>query len=118
MKSLKNLVLIVVSLFFIGCASIGDFSIQDKIGNAVYKIPMKEKEIEILGTVQVDMTQTSILFIFSKGESTYAKVLEEAKKKFNADDIVNMRMDIISSTFLLVYNKITYRVTAQAIKYK
>lgn len=86
-------------------------------------IPIVAKEVEIIGTVKVEFTRHGViglipdLSLISWGDrSSYVALLEEAKK-IGADDVVNIKTDLINSSILVFYSRFTWVATALAVKY-
>lgn len=71
--------------------------------------PSGEK-YEILGRVSVSTSQS---------KSGYSKLLAKAKEQYpEADDIVNIMVDVKKTTFLFIFNSYTYEMTGIAVDYK
>jgi len=86
-------------------------------------IPIKEKEVEILGNVKVEYSAFGALGIsprvslFSWGtESSYIALLEEAKK-LGADEVINIKTYLITSNTYIFYNSSKWVATGLAVKY-
>ncbi|MGE4464710.1 DUF6567 family protein [Sphaerochaeta sp.] len=86
-------------------------------------IPIKEKAVEVLGSVKVEYSAFGALGIsprvslFSWGtESSYVALLEEAKK-MGADEVINIKTDLITSNTYIFYNTSKWVATGLAVKY-
>ena len=82
-----------------------------------------KKDVQVVGVVKVRSTYHGILgatpeiSLISWGEkSSYVALLEEARK-LGADDVVNLKIDLISSRFLLFYSESTWIASGLAIRY-
>ena len=65
---------------------------------------------EILGRVSISTSQT---------KSGYSKLLEAAKKQYpEADDVVNIMVDVKKTTVLFIFTSYQYEMTALAVDYK
>ena len=65
---------------------------------------------EILGRVSILTSQT---------KSGYSKLLEAAKKQYpEADDVVNIMVDVKKTTLLFIFKSYKYEMTALAVDYK
>lgn len=89
------------------------------------KFQFDAEDIEVLGTVNGTGTSANILFLFSRGDNGYQKLLKEAKQKYpDMDALINFYWDTkyfnIAWPFpyLPLFNRAQSDVTATAIKFK
>lgn len=74
-------------------------------------------DFTILGRVEATGSISSYVWAVSLGGAGYFELLDEAKK-LGGDDIMNIKMDIISkNAFFLIWQKTTWKATGFAIKY-
>jgi hypothetical protein len=107
-----------IGLMLSSCASMAGYS-----NNAPGNVPIIKKDIQVMGTVKVKYTSHGILGIIPEisliswgDKSSYVALLDEAKK-LGADDVVNLKVDLVSSRVLFFYNERTWVATGLAIKY-
>lgn len=86
-------------------------------------IPISEHDVEVLGTVETKFTRHGFLGIIPEisllswgDNSSYVALLEKAKR-LGADDVVNIKEDIIKSSFLVIYNSRTWVAAGLAVRY-
>jgi hypothetical protein len=86
-------------------------------------IPIIKKDVRIVGTVKVEYATHGILglmpefSLISWGDrSSYVALLEEAKK-IGADDVVNIKTDLLRSNIFVFYNQRTWIASGIAVKY-
>ncbi|NBK21904.1 MAG: hypothetical protein EOM68_07750 [Spirochaetia bacterium] len=113
------LLLLVIVVVFSSCSTIRSGKTND---NGI-AIPIKEKEVEIIGNVQAEYTAFGIigvtpeLSLLSWGDrSSYVSLLEKAKK-LGADEVINIKTDMITSHTFVLFNSSTWIATGLAVKY-
>lgn len=114
----RLIVVALIGLILASCAST-----SGSINNAPNNVPIIKKDIQFMGTVKVQYTSHGVLGIIPEisliswgDKSSYVALLEEARK-LGADDVVNLKVDLISSRILFFYNERTWVATGLAIKY-
>lgn len=119
-KSTKVLVLLVMVVVLLSSCSTLKTGESNHNGSA---IPIKEKGVEIIDTVQVKHSAYGVLGVtpqfslFSWGDrSSYVALLDEAKK-LGADEVINIKTDLITSNTYVFYNYSTWIATGLAVKY-
>ena len=76
-------------------------------------------DMEMLGRVNSSVSASNILMLVSFGDASIAHAKEEALRAYpQADDVVNVEIDIKHSSILSIYNTVTMKYTGIAIKYK
>lgn len=66
--------------------------------------------VRLLGRVSISTSQT---------KSGYSKLLEAAKNQYpEADDVVNIMVDVKKTTVLFIFTSYQYEMTALAVDYK
>ncbi len=74
-------------------------------------------DFTILGRVEASGSISSYLWAVSLGGAGYFELLDEAKK-LGGDDVMNVKMDIISkNAVFLLWQKTTWKASGFAIKY-
>ena len=74
-------------------------------------------DFEIIKTVVAETTSTNILGMFGTGDNGYAALFEEARAA-GADDVVNIKMDTRTVSFLArFYTQATTKLTGTAIRW-
>ena len=89
--------------------------------SAGYIAPKMEsmKDVEVLGKVSSEVEARQIIMLISLGDVSIAKAKEEALKKYpQADDVVNIEIDMRHESVLGLYNSVTMYFSGIAIKYK
>ena len=77
------------------------------------------KDIEILGPVYSTVEGQHVLLLISQGDLSLAKAKEIAIRKYpNADDVVNVEVDMQHKGILSLFNTVTMHYRGLAIKYK
>ena len=77
------------------------------------------KDMEILGPVSSTVSADNALTLISAGDVSIAKAKELAMRKYpNADDIVNVEIDMQHTGILSLFNTVTMHYSGIAIKYK
>ena len=77
------------------------------------------KDVEVLGKVEAEATASNLLWLVSEGDVSIKKVKELALKKYpQADDIVNVEVDVKHRSVLGLSNTVTMYYRGLAIKYK
>ena len=137
----KGVFLVLVTIVLIGCSTtIANKEKVTLIGN-IDEIPIKEKDFIVVG--RVFLTSSATIdengFIMDGSPITYEMLWKEAQK-LDADEIVNLRIDVIqknteyqklglhridyqhsitvASQRITAKREITYNATALAIKYR
>jgi hypothetical protein len=77
------------------------------------------KDVEVLGPVYSTVEGSNALLLISQGDISIAKAKEIAIRKYpNADDIVNVEVDLQQKSILSLFNTVTMHYRGIAIKYK
>ena len=77
------------------------------------------KDVVILGPVSSELTAHNGLLLISGGDVSIASAKKEALKKYpQADDVVNVEIDVKHEGLLGLYNKVTMYYRGLAIQYK
>lgn len=77
------------------------------------------RDVEILGPVYSTVSGTNVLMLVSEGDVSIAKAKELALRKYpDADDIVNVEVDLQQTGVLSLFNTVTMHYRGIAIKYK
>ncbi|AYR08591.1 hypothetical protein D1609_08965 [Leptospira borgpetersenii serovar Hardjo-bovis] len=107
------------------------FSVFFLLGGCVYRdvrIPglstnftqyvLNSDDFQILGTVETEGIYTSWLMFWVTGETGYRELLDKSKS-LGGDEIINYRFEVEETSILLVvWNRIKWKATAHAIKYR
>ncbi len=81
------------------------------------QVMLTSADFKILQPVTVETTSTSVLGLFASGDNGYGKLMEKARQ-IGADDVINIKVDTRSKSFLTIFFKsATTMVTGVAIKY-
>jgi hypothetical protein len=75
------------------------------------------KDFDILGEVTYVGQLTKILWFPPTGSSTFQALLNEAKRKYSADYVVNVTIDYEKNWFF-VFSTYTYTMRGTAIRYR
>lgn len=79
---------------------------------------LNSEDFQILGTVETEGVYTSWLLLWVTGETGYKELLDKSKT-LGGDEIINYRFEIEETSILLiVWNRIRWKATAHAIKYR
>ncbi|EMM81903.1 hypothetical protein LEP1GSC037_4744 [Leptospira interrogans str. 2006001854] len=79
---------------------------------------LNSEDFQILGTVETEGVYTSWLLLWVTGETGYKELLDKSKA-LGGDEIINYRFEIEETSILLViWNRIRWKATAYAIKYR
>ena len=115
---LKVSLLLVGGLLLASCATTAGLS-NDGPGS----VRSVKKDIQVVGIVKVRSTFHGILgatpevSLISWGDkSSYVALLDEARK-LGADDVVNLKIDLVTSRIVLLYSERTWVASGLAIKY-
>lgn len=77
------------------------------------------KNVEVLGKVSSQVNAREILLLISLGDVSIATAKQQALMQYpEADDIVNIEIDLRHEGILCIYNSITMYFSGIAIKYK
>lgn len=77
------------------------------------------KDVEVLGPVYSTVEGQNVLLLISQGDLSIAKAKEIAMRKYpNADDVVNIEVDMQHKGILSLFNTVTMHYRGLAIKYK
>ena len=77
------------------------------------------KDVEFLGHVSSELEARQILMIISLGDVSIATAKRQALQKYpQADDVVNIEIDVKHESILGLYNNVTMYFNGIAIKYK
>ncbi|MBF3375972.1 LIC11742 family lipoprotein [Leptospira borgpetersenii] len=107
------------------------FSVSFLLGGCIYRdirIPglstnftqyvLNSDDFQILGTVETEGIYTSWLMFWVTGETGYRELLDKSKS-LGGDEIINYRFEVEETSILLVvWNRIKWKATAHAIKYR
>ncbi|WP_423790237.1 hypothetical protein [Leptospira ellisii] len=75
-------------------------------------------DFQILGTVETEGVYTDWFMLVVLGETGYKELLDKSKA-LGGDEIMNYRFEIEETSVLFfVWNRIKWRATAQAIKFR
>lgn len=110
---MKKIILLVIAILSVSCTTV-------KVPgyNSGVTVDLTEIEYSILGEVVLEGTQVRILGIISWGGATYYELLQEAKEKYNADDVINISLDQKNSAFLGLFSTQKYIIRGIAIRYE
>ena len=76
------------------------------------------KDVKVPGPVSSEISATNMLMLVSSGNVSIAKAKKEALKKYpNADDVVNVEIDVDHFSILSLFNTVTMYYKGIAIKY-
>ena len=76
------------------------------------------KDIKVLGPVSSEISATNVLMLVSSGNVSIAKAKAIALKKYpNADDVVNVEIDVDHFSILSLFNTVTVYYKGIAIQY-
>ncbi|EKR63973.1 MULTISPECIES: hypothetical protein [Leptospira] len=79
---------------------------------------LNSDDFQILGTVETEGVYTSWLMFWVTGETGYRELLDKSKA-LGGDEIINYRFEVEETSILLVvWNRIKWKATAHAIKYR
>ncbi|GIW72944.1 MAG: hypothetical protein KatS3mg102_2486 [Planctomycetota bacterium] len=84
--------------------------------STVYKF--ERKDFDILGPVSAEAETSSILGWVATGDGGYNKLLTQAKAQFNADDVINVRIDTSYSNILGIISTAKTKLYGTAIRFK
>ncbi len=107
------LLIVAISFIFGSCASI---SYPSK-GNGI-EVALTPKNYDIVGEVVYEGTTKSIMGLLTWGGATHYDLLQKAKKDYDADEIINVSIDIKNTFIYVFYFTQTYILRGVAIKYK
>ncbi len=122
MKKIFVSMLIVLSACVCGCGTMNNVLVKDGPVN----IPINSMYVQPIGIVHSTQTASKFLgfsagsfadfYLIQFGGVSFTQLLEKAVK-MGADDIVNVKIEAVSSGLFFIYNQITYDVTALAVRY-
>ena len=114
-----------------GCAALWSWPVSIAGPGSVYvnqTMPTKDttstqyrferKDFDILGPVSAEAETSSILGWIATGDGGYGKLLSAAKSQFNADDVIDVRIDTEYSNILGIISTAKTKLMGVAIKYK
>ncbi|MFC1736866.1 hypothetical protein ACFL1X_12175 [Candidatus Hydrogenedentota bacterium] len=76
-----------------------------------------KKDFTIIGEVTADANQVNYLGVYAAGDTGYATLYAEAKKK-GADDVINVKLDTSYYNILGIIQRVESTLTGTAIKWK
>lgn len=77
------------------------------------------KDVEVLGPVYASIEGANVLMLISEGDISISKAKEIALRKYpNADDVVNVEIDLQQKGVLSLFNRVIMHYRGIAIKYK
>ena len=85
--------------------------------NMEYRIVFDRDDIELLGDVTSTATSHWAAFVFSSGDSGYAELMRKAHE-MGADGVMNVTVDTNFRWYLLVYARVTTKLTGVAYRYR
>ncbi len=113
-KKIFTLTVIAASMLLFSCAT--------RVSNPGYEsalqVKLEPKEYEILGDVVKVGTTKNVLGLFTWDGAKYFDLFELAKKKYQADDVINISVDYEKNAYWIFYSSKTYIMRGIAIKYK
>ncbi|MBR1948819.1 MAG: hypothetical protein IKA22_03885 [Lentisphaeria bacterium] len=97
----------------------GSIAANQKSGGYIAPKMESMKDVEMLGRVSSELEARQILMIISLGDISIATAKQQALQKYpQADDIVNIEIDVRHESLLGLYNTVTMYFNGIAIKYK
>ena len=94
---------------------IADQSAGGALGNKLASM----RDLDVLGPVESQVSGTNVLMLFSEGDLSIGRAKEIALKKYpQADDVVNVEIDMHHRGILGLFNTVTMYYRGIAIKYK
>jgi PBP1b-binding outer membrane lipoprotein LpoB len=119
MRKMKAVVLVMlIAVLYTSCSTTRGLTNEN--GSA---IPIERKNVEIVGPVSVRYTAHGILGIIPElsliswgNYSSYVALSKEADK-VGADEVINIKTDLVRSNILVLYTSRTWIATGLAIKY-
>ncbi|EMY78876.1 putative lipoprotein [Leptospira weilii serovar Ranarum str. ICFT] len=119
MKVLKSgniLCITIVSFLLSGCIY-RDIRVPGLSTNFTQYV-LNSDDFQILGTVETEGVYTSWFLLWVTGETGYRELLDKSKA-LGGDEIINYRFEVVETSILLiVWNRIQWKATAHAIKYR
>ncbi|WP_078127873.1 LIC11742 family lipoprotein [Leptospira alexanderi] len=116
LKSESILLLFFVSFLLSGCIY-RDIRVPGLSTNFTQYV-LNSDDFQILGTVETEGVYTSWLMFWVTGETGYRELLDKSKA-LGGDEIINYRFEVEETSILLVvWNRIKWKATAHAIKYR
>lgn len=128
-RLLQAILLPLAVLFSAGCASIGPGGAAPGFiySNTTYpndlnpgmehQILFDRSDIELLGPVEAVAKSKWIAFVYSNGDSGYAKLMRQAREQ-GADGVMNVTVDTNFQWYFIVFAKVTTKLSAQAYRYR
>ena len=88
-------------------------------GNYIAPKMESMKDVEVLGKVESEVSGANLLLLISEGDVSIKKAKELALKKYpQADDVVNVEVDVKHRWVLGLFSTVTMYYRGVAIKYK
>lgn len=113
----KNILFIGIVAFLFESCIYRDIRIPGLSTNYTQYI-LNSEDFQILGNVETEGVYTSWLLLWVTGETGYKELLDKSKA-LGGDEIINYRFEIEETSILLiVWNRIRWKATAHAIKYR
>ena len=120
MRNTTRIIVTTVAVILIGSCT----TTTGQINNAPASIPIAEAEAETVGTVSIEYTSHGVLGVTPRfslvswgDHSSYVALLEQAEE-IGADDVVNIKTDVIRSQVWFLYNARTWVASGLAVKYE
>jgi hypothetical protein len=120
MKHTVRIIVIALAVLLVGSCT----TTTGRTNNAPANIPIAETEARTVGTVSVEYTSHGLIGVtprvslLSWGDhSSYVALLDKAKE-MGADDVVNIKTDVVRSQFWILYNQRTWVASGLAVKYE
>jgi hypothetical protein len=82
-----------------------------------YRLNFDREDIEILGPVESRSYSRWYFFLVSIGDSGYSELMERAREQ-GGDGVMNVTIDTEYNSFLIVYAKVTTKLTGLAYRYR
>lgn len=114
---LKNILLLGMISFLLSGCIYRDIRVPG-LGTNYTQYLINSEDFQILGTVETEGVYTSWLMLWVTGETGYKELLDKSKA-MGGDEIINYRFEVQETSILLVvWNRIKWKATAHAIKYR
>lgn len=113
MKKRFILLVIAAALLLVSCTSISMPGYQSGL-----TATLEVKQYDVLGEVVKEGTMHSILGLYTWGGAKYNDLFKLAKKRYDADDVINISIDYDYTAYFGVYISKSYIIRGLAIKYK
>ncbi|EMJ96056.1 LIC11742 family lipoprotein [Leptospira alstonii] len=113
----KNILCIAIVSFLLGGCIYRDIRVPGLSTNFTQYV-LNSDDFQILGTVETEGVYTSWFLLWVTGETGYRELLDKSKA-LGGDEIINYRFEVEETSILLiVWNRIKWKATAHAIKYR